>query len=83
MINGLPVVATRVGGIPDAVGDQVLLVEPKQPTQLSLALKRLMEEKGLCKRLGQSARTHVKEYFGVDRMVNDYIHWYKCLLTRH
>jgi glycosyltransferase involved in cell wall biosynthesis len=80
MMSGLPVVATRIGGIPEAVGSQVLLVEPEQPRQLASAMKRLMEEDDLRERLGLSGRKHVKEFYGVDRMVNDYVRSYQGML---
>jgi glycosyltransferase involved in cell wall biosynthesis len=46
---GLGVVATRVGGIPEAVidGETGLLVEPRDPSQLQEAMKRMITDAGL------------------------------------
>lgn len=80
MMSGLPVVATRIGGIPDAVGGQVQLVEPGNPMQLATAMERLMAEDGLAERLGLGGKEHVKKSYGVDRMVEDYIRSYQSML---
>jgi glycosyltransferase involved in cell wall biosynthesis len=54
---GVPVVASRVGGIPDLVadGEDGLLVPPKDPDALAAALARLSEEPGLLSRLARGA----------------------------
>ncbi len=46
MSSGLPVVATRVGGVPDAVQDGVhgYLVEPRRPDQLADAVLRVLSD---------------------------------------
>jgi glycosyltransferase involved in cell wall biosynthesis len=50
---GRPVVASRIGGIPDFVtdGQNGLLVTPGDPVELSMALQRLLEDSGLRGRL--------------------------------
>ena len=55
---GLPVVATRAGGIPDAVEDGVngLLVEPDDPDAAGAALLRIVENPDLAQRLGEEGR---------------------------
>ena len=55
---GKPVVATRVGGLPEVVEDGVqgLLVEPRDPANLADALARLLEGESLRRRLGEAAR---------------------------
>jgi len=54
---GVPVVATRVGGIPDLVTDGAdgLLVPPRDPDALAAALSRLAAEPGLLLRLERGA----------------------------
>jgi glycosyltransferase involved in cell wall biosynthesis len=58
MQASLPIVATRVGGIPDIVADgsQGVLVEPRDPDALADAIARLLRDRGLAARLGASAR---------------------------
>lgn len=58
MAAGLPVVATRVGGIPDLVGHDTtgLLFEPGDIDELCSHLRRLDEEPGLSERLARAAK---------------------------
>ena len=54
---GKPVVATRVGGTPEAVEDGVtgLLVEPRDPIGVADAVTRLLDDETLRRRLGRRA----------------------------
>jgi len=62
---GRPVVATRVGGLPEAVEDGVtgLLVPPNDPAALRAALTRLLGDKELRERLGAAARERARTQF--------------------
>ena len=82
MMADLPVVATRVGGVPDAVRDRGLLVEAANPEQLAFAMGRILSEEGLADRLGRTGREHALSTHGVDRMVDDYIACYEAMVTR-
>ncbi|MEQ8764419.1 MAG: glycosyltransferase family 4 protein [Planctomycetota bacterium] len=55
---GRPVVATRVGGIPEMIqdGEQGLLVAPGDSSQLAAALIRLLTDSSLAQRLANGAR---------------------------
>jgi glycosyltransferase involved in cell wall biosynthesis len=58
MASGLPVISTRVGGIPTLVDDEIdgLLVDPPDPGTLSGALKRILVDKDLATRMGAAGR---------------------------
>ncbi|TBR20502.1 glycosyltransferase [bacterium] len=58
MALGTPVLASRVGGVPELVrhGRDGLLVAPKDPVSLARAAERLWEDGGLRRRLGAHAR---------------------------
>ncbi|HEU0103774.1 MAG TPA: glycosyltransferase [Mycobacteriales bacterium] len=58
MLAGLPVVATPVGSVAEAVadGDSGLLVPSDDPAALAAALRRLTDEPGLAERLGARGR---------------------------
>jgi len=58
MQASLPIVATRVGGIPDLIesGSQGLLVEPGEPAALAAAIGRLLDDRALAVELGAAAR---------------------------
>ena len=47
MAHSLPVVATRVGSIPDFIEGAAELVEPKNPTELAMAIRHLIHESNL------------------------------------
>jgi glycosyltransferase involved in cell wall biosynthesis len=66
-----PVVATRAGGIPEAVVDGTtgLLVPPRDEAALADALIRVLKDEALRQRLGQAGRERVRAAFGVDGLV--------------
>ena len=59
---GVPVVATAVGGVPEVVhdGENGLLVPPGDPEALAAAMRRVLEEPGLCDRLATGAKPSVE-----------------------
>lgn len=61
---GIPVVATRTGGVPDLVDDGVtgLLVSPRRPDQLAEAVIRMIREPGLAGRCVDAARAKSRSY---------------------
>lgn len=68
MASGLPVVASRISGIPELVDHEVsgLLVEPRAPDEIALALRRLQADPGLRERLGAAGRLKVEREFSLD-----------------
>jgi glycosyltransferase involved in cell wall biosynthesis len=62
MAHGLPVIATPVGGIPDAVSHEVeaLLIEPGAIDALAAALQRLIDDASLRAALGRNARARAE-----------------------
>lgn len=64
MAAGLPVVATRVGGIPEVVADgrTGLLVPPRDPTALAVALDRLIGNRSLRIELGSRGRSRALDF---------------------
>jgi len=60
-----PIVATRVGGIPDVLvdGENALLVQPEDVGGLARSIVRLLKRPGLAHRLGSNALRTVEEHF--------------------
>ncbi len=81
MAAGLPIVATAVGGIPEAVENEGtgLLVPPGDPEKLASALRRLARDPGLAGRLGEAARRSAERHFSADRMVEQTLAVYRRL----
>ena len=71
MAMGKPVVASRVGGIPDLVKDSVngFLITPGDVKELSDALKKLLNNKGLANIMGRDGRKGIIDKFSTDVMV--------------
>jgi glycosyltransferase involved in cell wall biosynthesis len=65
MAHGRPVVATAVGGLLDLVVDAEtgLLVPPRDPAALRIALERLLGDADLRRRLGAAGRRRAQERF--------------------
>jgi phosphatidylinositol alpha-1,6-mannosyltransferase len=70
---GLPVVASHSGGIPDAVQDGVtgLLVEPGKVEAATSAVRQVLNDEGLARRLGTAGRLEVETRLNWDRVVKD------------
>lgn len=68
---GRPVVTTDVPGCRDAVlaRETGLLVPPCDSTALAAALRQLIEDKALCRRMGKAGRHHVVANFSVEQVV--------------
>ncbi|MDI3461621.1 MAG: hypothetical protein OJF50_000442 [Nitrospira sp.] len=82
MAVGLPVIATRVGGIPEVIEDHVsgILVEPGDPGGIELTCRRLMNDAASAERLGQAARARVEERFSSGAMAAEVANVYRRLV---
>lgn len=83
MLAGVPVVATRVGGVPELVvdGRTGLLVKARSPQQLSLGLESMLLHPARGARMAAAARNHVLAGFTSDRMVEGTIQVYRRILA--
>ncbi|MEE2776050.1 MAG: glycosyltransferase family 4 protein [Acidobacteriota bacterium] len=82
MSTGLPVVATRVAGIPEAVldGETGYVVEQESATQLADGLARLLEDEALRMRMGAAARRRFDEEYAIDRITTAHLDLFRDLL---
>ena len=82
MAAALPVVATRVGGNPEAVEDGVtgFLVGPHAPEELARAIDALLADPALARRLGQNGRRRIEERFSLPKMARETENFYTSLL---
>ncbi len=80
---GRPVVATRVGGVPEIIRDNIngLLVEPADPAGLAIAVASLLSDSDKAAAIGQAGKALVKEKFTAAVMVRKVEEEYKNLLS--
>jgi glycogen(starch) synthase len=77
-----PVVATRVGGLPEVVVHQEtgLLVKKEDSVGLAQAISFLLEHPETAAQMGQAARRRAQEVFSLERYVNAYDALYQTLI---
>lgn len=82
MAAGKAVVATRAGGIPEAVIDGVtgLLVPPGRPAELAGAMLSLLRNPERAGAMGEAGRKRALEEFSMERMVREIERLYESLL---
>ncbi len=78
-----PVVATRVGGVPDVVrdGEDGFLVEPGDVDALADRLALLARAPDLRRRMGEAGQVRVRSRYAVERMLDDTDRLYRALLA--
>ncbi len=81
MSRSVPVVASRVGGIPEAIEDgrSGLLARPGDPDAFVRALATILGSPEQAERLGQHARARVEREFSIAAMVDRYLAAYQAL----
>ena len=81
MAGGLPVVATRCGGVEDLVvdGETGILVPPDSPEALASAISALIDDPGLMRSMTEKGRERAL-LFSVDRMIEATLDVYRELI---
>lgn len=81
---GLPVVATRVGGIPEIVehGRTGLLLDAGDTTALADGLLLLLRDRELCLQMGTAARRYAQEHLDARSTALRIVDYYQMLLSR-
>jgi len=79
MACGLPLVGTKVGGIPVLIDDENtgVLVEPGDPEGLAKAIHRLADDATLRRGMGDRARQRAADLFSWDRIANETVAIYQ------
>jgi glycosyltransferase involved in cell wall biosynthesis len=83
LVSGVPVVATRVGGIPEHVthGESALLVPPRNAAAMSFAIAEVLApDRALAARLIQQGRTLILERFSPEIRARKLIEIYKKIM---
>ena len=84
MVSGLPVVATKTGGIPEVVihNETGLLVSPRNPSSLARAILKLYNDRELAARLGMRGYELVREKFSAQTMAGKVVNLYEELARK-
>ncbi|MEJ2745652.1 MAG: glycosyltransferase, partial [bacterium] len=85
MAAGRPVVATRVGGVPEIVEEGVtgLLVPPRNPERLAEGIASILGDKREAKAMGRRGLDLVRKKFTIEKMVKSYEELYLGLLREN
>jgi glycosyltransferase involved in cell wall biosynthesis len=83
MAYGKPIVASRVGGIPEFVldGKNGYLVDPRNSDELAEKISRLVEDSELRTRIGSYNTRYVEKKYSLKMMVNKTLEAYERLLS--
>jgi len=75
----VPVVASRIGGIPTVIENEKdgLLIRPNDLEDLKDKILMLLEDEKFAKKIGKNARNKIVKKFSVDKMVDDTIKVYE------
>ncbi len=78
MACGKPVIATRVGGIPEVVqdGSTGFLIDKGDPRALANRILQLAQDHDLCLRMGQAGNAFARQHFELQEMVKQVINLY-------
>lgn len=84
MAAGLPVVATKVGGIREIVVENKtgLLIQPQNPQALADAIYKILTDSPLARSMSQEAVRIVAERFSIKKMTEGYTSLYENLLAQ-
>ncbi|MBF0545235.1 MAG: glycosyltransferase family 4 protein [Candidatus Riflebacteria bacterium] len=83
MERGLPVIASRVGGIRETIHDgwDGILINPNNSSELALKLELLIKEPGLREKLGKFAREKILSSFPREKALHEHLEVYSKLMT--
>ncbi|MCB0850695.1 MAG: glycosyltransferase [Bacteroidetes bacterium] len=82
MIEGIPIIATRVGGVPELIehGLNGLLIEPGNRRELAEAILTLKNDPQLRKAIAQAGFQVVRDKFHIHQVAFRYERFFRCLL---
>jgi glycosyltransferase involved in cell wall biosynthesis len=84
MLAARPVIATRVGSMPEAIidGETGLLIEKNDVAGLATAIRQLRDRPDLRQRLGEQARQRAMAHYTVEAMTTQYENLWRTLANR-
>lgn len=82
MSYGLPVICSRIGGLPEIVEEGVtgLLFEPGNAEELADRIRTLWQDPELCRRLGDAGRRKLQEEYAADGLIDRLLGIYEMVI---
>jgi len=79
MVIGTPIIATKVGGLPEMIEDKIsgILVEPKDPEALANTIEHVLKDKDLQIQLSEGGVKRIKEKYSSDKIYKNYINYFE------
>jgi glycosyltransferase involved in cell wall biosynthesis len=79
----VPVIATRVGAIPNVIEDGVtgVVVRPKDPEAITEAVIQILCDRKIATKMAERGFERVRDKFSADKMADKYLSLYKELLS--
>jgi glycosyltransferase involved in cell wall biosynthesis len=82
MAAGVPIVAARVGGIPDVVGEgEALLVPPEDPVALAKGLRQVLETPSTAASMVERAKRRLETEFATPAWLERHEQLYRGLIN--
>lgn len=81
MAAGVPIIGTRIGGIPDFLTDQEtgLFCDPENPEDIAYKIKLVLDDESLRKKMIKNARVLVEEKYDWDKIAENYKKLYETV----
>lgn len=78
-ISGLPVIATRVGGLPECIldGETGILVDPGTPSELRKAILELAGDPLRCSQMAERSRDWILNNLTIEQIADQYLEFYQ------
>ncbi len=82
MVAGLPVIGSRVGGIPECISHEETgwLFTPGEPSELATALQRLIGDENLRRDMGSKGRLRCEQSFSLTSHIGAIVEQYQTVL---
>lgn len=83
MMMELPLVSTKVAGIPEIIDHEEtgLLVPPEDPEKLAAALKTILKDRIRALNMGKAGRVKAQQLFSLDNNVNTLLGYFNCAVS--
>ncbi len=82
MAAGVPIVATRVGGVPDVISSaEALLVASEEPDALAGAIRAVRDDPAAAARRAAAAASRLRQHFGIEPWLARYDDIYRSIST--